>query len=382
MTTRIKSNRILLRDGETSGYVYFSNGFITAVTSEELPFDREIDGGDLILSPGFIDVHTHGGGGHNFSDSAEDVAEACRFHLSHGTTSICPTLASAPFAKMAKAVTYVEEVMKNNTTGCNVLGTHLEGPYFSMKQSGAQSPDHITPPVKADYEKLIEEHGSAVIRWSYAPENDEGGEFCRYLTSHGISASAGHTDAVYNDMKVAMANGLDSVTHLFSCTSTITRDHGYRILGVTETALLHDEIYAEIIADGKHLPPELIRMIVKAKGSDRVMLVTDSLPLAGTDAKEGMLVDIPFVIEDGVCRLMDRSAFAGSIATTDRLVRVVHHEAGLPLFEAVKMASAVPAEALKLKDRGEIKVGKAADLLLFDDSINIAHIWVNGEQIR
>ena len=381
MITRIKSDHILLKDGECAGYVYFENGVITAVTAEELPFDREIDGGDRYLSPGFIDVHTHGGGGYDFSDSADAIIAGCNFHLSHGTTSICPTLASAPFVEMARAVGYVEEAMKDPRLRGRIVGTHLEGPYLSPKQSGAQSAGCITPPVKEDYEALVARHRGAIARWSYAPELDEGNAFCRFLAANGISVSAGHTDAIGAEMDEAIANGCSSVTHLYSCTSTITRDHGYRRLGVTETALLRDEIYAEIIADGKHLPPDLVRLIVKAKGSDRVMLVSDSLSLAGTDVKSGKLVDTEFVIEDGVCRLMDRSAFAGSIATGDRLVRVVSKEAGFPMWEAVKMASAVPAEALGLRDRGEIAVGKLADLLLFDGDVRISKILVGGEEI-
>ena len=381
MITRFKSKRILLRNGEFAGYLYVENGVIRAITAEELPFDGEVDCGEQYLSPGFIDVHTHGGGGYDFADGVEAVINGCNFHLSHGTTSICPTLASAPFSEMERAVWAIETAMTDPRLKGRIIGAHLEGPYLSPKQSGAQSAGCITPPIRKDYERLIGEHGSAVIRWSYAPELEGGAEFCRFLSQKGISVSAGHTDAIGSEMDEAIANGCNSVTHLYSCTSTITRDHGYRRLGVTETALLRDEIYAEIIADGKHLPPDLIRMIVKAKGSDRVMLVSDSLSLAGTDVKYGKLVDTEFVIEDGVCRLLDRSAFAGSIATGDRLVRVVAREAGFPMWEAVKMASAIPAEALRLKDRGELAVGKSADLLLFDDQVQISRIWVQGVEI-
>ena len=331
MITRIKSSRILKRDGMTSGYVYFQDDRITAVTNEELPFDVEVDAGDQFVSPGFIDLHTHGGGGFDFSDGVEAVVEGCNFHLRHGTTSITPTLASAAFASMEKGVDGIAAAMQDARVKSNIIGAHLEGPYLAPSQSGAQSPDHITPPVKKDYERLIERYGKAVARWSYAPEEDQNDEFCRYLASHGVNVSAGHTAATYGDMQRAIQNGCNSVTHLFSCTSTITRDHGYRILGVTETTLLSDELYAEIIADGKHLPPELIRLIVKAKGSDRVMLVTDSLSVAGRESGTGRLVDIDFVIEDGVCRLMDRSAFAGSVCTTNRLVKNMRDMAGVTL---------------------------------------------------
>ena len=379
MITRIKSRRIIQKNGLLEGYVYFENDRILAVTEQELPYDCEVDAGEQYVSPGFIDLHTHGGGGHDFSNSVEDVIEGCNFHLMHGTTSITPTLASAFFADMEKGVSYIDAAMRDARCRSNIIGAHLEGPYLALSQSGAQSPECITEPIESDYTALIERYGRAVARWSYAPERDRGGAFCRYLTQHGVNVSAGHTDATYPDMLCAIQNGCNSVTHLFSCTSTITRERGHRILGVTETALLSDEIYAEIIADGKHLPPELIRLIVKAKGSDRVMLVTDSLSVAGQESGFGRLVNIDFVIEDGVCRLMDRSAFAGSIATTDRLVRVVTKEAGFSMWEAVKMASYVPAEVMKL-NKGELAAGRDADILIFDDDVRISHVWVMGNR--
>lgn len=135
---------------------------------------------------------------------------------------------------------------------------------------------------------MVEDYGKYIARWTYAPENDKNGEFCKYLTTNGIIASAGHTDATYEDMKVAINNGCNLITHLYSCTSTVTRDHGFRNLGVIETAFLRDELFVEIIADGKHLPPDLIKMIVKIKGIDKVALITDSLEIAGTDIKEGV----------------------------------------------------------------------------------------------
>ncbi|MGM9682848.1 MAG: N-acetylglucosamine-6-phosphate deacetylase [Eubacteriales bacterium] len=380
MTTRVKSSRIILKDRLFSGFVYFKDDKITAVTADDLPFDREFDVGEKYVSPGFIDLHTHGGGGYDFTGSIEDVINGCNFHLFHGTTSICPTLSAAPFEEMARGVKNVYSAMHDGRTQANIIGAHLEGPYLSPAQSGAQSPDCITPPVKDDYVPLVENYKDAIARWSYAPELDENGEFCKYISDHGVIPSAGHTDAVYDDMQRAIRNGCKTVTHLYSCTSTITRDHGYRILGVIETALLCDELYVEIIADGKHLPPNLIRLILKNKGSDRVLLVTDSLSLAGTDVRQGRMVNTEFIIEDGVCRLIDRSAFAGSIATGDRCIQVMTQEVGLSVPEAVKMMSAVPAEVMGL-NKGEIAPGRDADIIVFDDDIRVTNIWIMGQPI-
>ena len=380
MITRIKSDRIIAGRDVISGYVYIADTVITAVSDWELPFDREVDLTGYNVSPGFIDLHTHGGQGHDFIDGEAAVVHGCNFHLEHGTTAICPTISAAPFSKMRHAVEGIYRAMRNPELKSNVIGAHLEGPYLSQAQCGAQCTEFITQPHAKEYEPLVEEYGDAIARWTYAPENDSDGIFCRYLRQHNIVASAGHSNAIYEDMQQAMENGCSLITHLYSCTSTITRKQGFRQLGVLETAMLHDELDAEIIADGRHLPPELIRLIVKIKGIDHIALVTDSLAVAGTETKSGFMVDTPFIIEDGVCKLADRSAFAGSIATTDALVRTVTQEVGFSLIDAVHMMSAVPARVMGL-NKGVLAPGKDADIIAFDDNINMTAAFVMGKQV-
>ena len=377
---RIKSDKIILRDSIISGYVYFEDGIIDAVTDKEMPYDTAYDYTGRYVSPGFIDIHTHGGGGYDFGDSAEAVEKAIECHLEHGTTTIYPTVAAGHMADMRRTVLDVKSVMDSGVSKANIPGVHMEGPYLSAKQAGAQCPDFIKNPDKSEYEPLIEELGDYICRWTYAPENDIDHDFCRYIVSKGMIASAGHTDAIYVDMMGAMDAGCNLITHLFSCTSTITRDHGFRRLGVIETAFLHDDMYVEIIADGKHLPPELIKLILKIKGTDKVALITDSQAPAGTDVKRGIMGETEYIVEDGVCKLLDRSAFAGSIATADRLVRVIVNEAGASLVDAVKMITAVPAEIMKL-NKGELTKGKDADIIVFDDDINVSDIFVMGNKI-
>ena len=291
-----------------------------------------------------------------------------------------PTVTAGAFETMKAAVKEIASAKRGNKAKSNVIGAHLEGPYLSAKQCGAQCPKFITAPQKEAYKSIIEEYGDSIARWTYAPENDENGEFCKYITEHGIIASAGHTDAKYEDMKIAIDNGCDLVTHLYSCTSTVTRDHGFRSLGVIESTFLRDELCAEIIADGKHLPPELIKMIVKIKGADKTLLCTDSLAIAGTDIKEGVMSGTEFIVEDGVCKLKDRSAFAGSIATTDRLVKVMTKECGYDMATAVKMITETPAKIAKI-NAGRIEKGKRADIVVFDDDISVEMTLVNGQKI-
>lgn len=376
----IRSRAIITPNGLFDGYLCFDGGKIIAL-SQDPPKDATVlDARGKYVSAGFIDLHTHGGGGYAFEGSTEDILGACHFHLGHGTTTICPTISAAPFADMARSVANIREVMKDNRTKSHLLGAHLEGPYLSIKQAGAQALDFITPPREEEYLPLLEKESDVIARWTYAPENDEGQRFAKALAKYGVVASAGHTDAIHPEMLAAKEAGCHLVTHLYSCTSTITREGGFRRLGVIESTFLLDDIYAEIICDGCHLPPDLIRLICKVKGYDRVLLVTDSLALAGTELREGKMQATEFIIEDGVCKLKDRSAFAGSIATTDRLLRVAVKEVGIPVTDAVRMLTEVPARVMGLTDRGVIAPGMMADLVCFDQDIKVSDVFVGGER--
>ena len=378
---RIKSDKIIIDGGLFNGYLYLQEGKIAAVTKEEWAAEETYDFTGKYVSAGFIDLHTHGAGGHPFiNGSVEDVIDGCNYHLAHGTTTILPTISAGPFENMKKAVENIHLAKKDERAKGNIHGAHLEGPYLSAAQCGAQCPTFITPPKKEDYEGLLAEYGDSIARWTYAPENDENGEFCRYLTERGVLVSIGHSGAKYPDVKRAIEGGANLITHLYSCTSTVTRDHGFRSLGVIESAFLRDELYVEIIADGKHLPPDLVNMIVKVKGADKVALITDSLEIAGTDITEGEMSGTPFIVEDGVCKLKDRSAFAGSVATADRLIEVMTKECGFDVCTAVQMLTKVPAEILKLK-KGNLQAGYDADVVVFNQEITVSDVFVGGKKI-
>ena len=376
---KIKSDKIILGESLFDGFVYIEDGKVVDVTAKDLPCE-EYDYTGCFVSPGFIDLHTHGAGGHAFmSSTAQDVIEGCLYHLRRGTTCILPTVSAGPFPVMREAVINIQKAMESGKAP-NILGAHLEGPYLSKSQCGAQNTAFITAPVQDDYERLIAEYGSAVKRWTYAPENDPEGRFCKFITDHGVIASAGHSDATYADMQAAMENGCSLITHLYSCTSTITRDHGFRRLGLIETAYLEDDLYIEIIADGRHLPPELLKLILKTKDTDKIALITDSLEIAGTDIKEGVMSGTEFIVEDGVCKLKDRSAFAGSVATADRLVRTLVKECGVAVPTAVKLLTKVPAEILKV-NKGALTPGKDADIVVFDEDITVKQVFLAGKKV-
>jgi len=381
---KISGGRVI---GETISEknVYIKEGKIFSVTEEELPFDKELDACGNYVSPGFIDTHLHGGGGFDFMDGDEESVKAVAdFHLSHGSTIILPTTLSGDTEEIINSVKTIKRVFDKGDT--NIWGVHLEGPYFSKNQAGAQDPRYIRTPKKEEYEKIINSCQGFIKKVSFAPELEEAEEFLKFLAEQDIIASAGHTDATIEDIKKARELGLNMVTHLYSGMSTITRHKGHRILGTVEAAYLFDDIYTEVIADACHLPPDLLKLIYKIKGKDRICLVTDAMRGAGQTEGETVLgkldTGLKCIVENAVAYLPDKSSFAGSVATADRLVRVMKNDVGVSLTDAVKMMTRTPAIAHKIYGKGEIKKGYDADLLIFDENINIKNVILKGKIVK
>ncbi|MCL2507945.1 MAG: N-acetylglucosamine-6-phosphate deacetylase [Oscillospiraceae bacterium] len=343
-----------------------------------------IDGKGLTLSPGFIDIHCHGGGGHDFMDaSAEAFIGACELHARHGTTSILPTTLAGDEDELLDTFRAFHESKGKNPDGANMLGLHLEGPYFSREYRGAQDEKYITDPSPAQYRRIFDAADGCILRWSAAPELPGSREFGRFLTQNGIVAAIAHSSATYDDVLAAFDDGFRLVTHLYSGMSSITRVNGFRVPGVVESTYLIDDMYAELIADGCHLPPALLRLAYKCKGADRLALVTDAMRGAGMPEGESVLGSMkrgqPVLIENGVAYTADRSAFAGSVCTADRLVRTMVHGAGIPLVDAVKMITLTPARILGIgRKKGRAEAGFDADLVLFDDNINVKMTMIGG----
>lgn len=381
MITRIKNGRLITPAGIAEKSLYIKNGKIIDITEKELKSDKEIDADGKYVAPGFIDIHVHGGGGYEFVDgSYEAIKEAANIHARHGTTTIYPTISAYDNEKTEKTLDALRAYRNCEEITPHIYGAHLEGPYFSPKQSGAQDPSFIRTPNKEEYGKLYNKYSDVIARWSYAPELDGAEEFLNFLNKTDVVVSAGHTDAEYSDIKKAYENGMKLITHLYSCTSTIKRKNGFRILGVTEAAYLYDDIDVETIADGCHLPPELLALIYKIKGEEHMCLVTDSIRYGGSDGNENAVYadgNVPYIIEDGVAKLADRSAFAGSIATSDILIRTCVKKAGIPLKSAVKMMTEIPARIMKLKTKGKLQIGYDADIVIFDESIIVREVLVS-----
>lgn len=383
MVIKIFNGRIITDIVEENKSLYIKNGSIMAITCENLPFDKEIDAQGGYVSAGFIDIHSHGGGGYDFMDGGvEPIINGSKLHLKHGTTSIMPTTTASSIGILKQAIEDIGTAMQSSEV--NILGAHLEGPYFSLNQCGAQNPRYIKKPEKREYEELLKNGEGVIKRWSFAPELDGALEFCNTLIRNDIIPSIAHSDAVYEDVEKIYKAGCSLITHLYSGMSGIIRRQGYRLLGVIESAYIIDNMNVEVIADGKHLPPELLRLIYKFKGAEKICLVTDSMRAAGMPEGPSLLgrkdEGMECIIEDGVAKLPDRTAFAGSVATMDKLVLTMHRQAGVDIVNSVKMVTENPAKILGLDKKGILEEGFDADIVIFDENINIKYIVIKEKE--
>ena len=387
MKTVFTNGRIILTDRILDGYsVIVEDGVISDVTRGKTAADKVVDLGGRYLAPGFIDMHTHGAGGHDFMDGTEEAVKgACMTHLSHGTTSIVPTTLTCLNSELFNFFEVYRKVKADWHEGPNLLGIHLEGPFFNAAQAGAQDPKFLQLPTRENFMPILEAGGADIMRISVAVELEGALELGEELKKRGIIAAIGHSDATYAEVAKAVEAGYSFVTHLYSGMSALHRVGPYRVLGVVESAYLFDELGVEIISDGKHLPPELLRLIVKNKGIDNICLITDSMRGAGmpegSRPKLGSLTNgQETLIRDGVAMMPDLKAFAGSVCTTDRCVRTMYKLAGVSLPDAVRMMTANPARVLGIDgSKGTIAKGMDADLVIFDEDINISSVYVGGE---
>lgn len=371
-----------------NGTVIITNGIITGVIegNADVADAIEIDANGKYIAPGFIDMHIHGGGGYDFMDGdVNSFLKIAETHVKYGTTAMCPTTLTSELSNLLQTLDNYEEANKLNTSGSQFLGMHLEGPYFSKNQCGAQDPRYMRNPDPEEYKKVLY-HSHSIRRWSAAPELKGALEFGRYLKSLGVIAAIAHTDAIYEEVLEAFESGYTLATHFYSAMSGVSRRNAFRYAGAIEAGYLIDEMDVEIIADGIHLPPPLLKLVYKIKGASRTALITDAMRATGMPPGKSILGNIndglEVIVEDGVAKLMDRTAFAGSVATADRLVRTMVKDADVPLLEVIQMITSTPARILGVGDRkGSILEGKDADIVIFDTDINIGMTIIKGEVI-
>ncbi len=395
---RIINGRIITPYRILDGATLLIDGHTIAAISErdiDTPHARIIDAAGKYVSPGFIDIHVHGGGGHDFMDGTpEAFDQIAALHASHGTTSMTPTTLSCEREDLLQTLDTYEQIVNRHQPGvassgiarpgASFIGMHLEGPYFAMNQRGAQDPRYIRDPDPDEYKSLIARY-PCIRRWSAAPELKGASEMAEYCRAKGILAALAHTDAVYEEILEGFEKGFIHATHLYSAMSSVTRKGTKRFAGAVEAAFLIDEMTVEIIADGIHLPAPLLKLVHKIKGPDKTALITDAMRGAGMPPGHSILGHkdhgLHVIVEDDVAKLPDRTAFAGSTATADRLVRNMIQLAGIPVCETIRMMTGTPAAIMNVADRkGSLTPGKDADIVLFDEEINI-HCTIIGGRI-
>ena len=368
------------------GSVTVEDGVITAVLETPSSAETVIDGKGSYLIPGFIDIHCHGGWGYDFTDcNKEEMAIIAKNHLEHGTTTMVATTLTARWNILENSLKTFKEYKEENPDS-PLVGVHMEGPWFSPAQSGAQDPSYMRDPSADDIKKLKSEY-PFLLRVSAAPEIDKDMQFGKACVELGVVASAGHTDADFECIEKAYENGYKLLTHFYSGMKGVTRVNAYRVAGAVEAGYYIDGMDVEIIADGRHLPYTLLKLIYKLKGADKVSLITDATRGCGfpdgTESFIGAKEDpMPIVIKNGVAFMADGQAFAGSTATYDRLYRTMAEAVGKDMVALSKMTATNPARIMNLTDRGEIKVGKRADLIVMNENLKIEKILLKGNIVK
>jgi N-acetylglucosamine-6-phosphate deacetylase len=348
-------------------------------TPPDLP-ERE-DAQGYYLAPGFIDLHVHGGGGSDFLDATADAfLTVADFHLSGGATSICPTAATTTYDHF-QSILNAWEIAKQRSQ-VRLLPVHLEGPHLSRAKAGAQNPKLMYPPGAKERDWILA-RAPSISQMTIAPELPGALELIETAAAAGVTMSAGHTEATDEDMHAAVKAGLTKVTHLFNAMSSAAKRGLFRQAGTLEFALADTNIFCELVADGFHVSPTLLKLAYRAKGADRIALVSDSL--SGTGLPEGTrfrLAEMACKVGPGYALLEDGSALSGSLARMIDLVRTITERAEVPLYDSVRMASLTPATILGIDHRfGSIQSGKAADLVLFDDRFVVERVWVAGKLV-
>lgn len=389
---KIENGTLISPDGLLpNSSLWMADGLIVGVG------DQAIEGGEgreweklnakgMYVAPGFVDVHIHGGAGSDFMDGTlDDTLAICAYHAKGGTTSLLATTATDSIQNILLTIRVVAEARAKKHNGSRILGLHIEGPYFNFEKKGCHLPQYVRNPEPEEYKQLLD-FSAEIRRMTLAPELPGAEGLIRALSERGLVPSAGHSNATYLDMVAAIEWGLRHSTHLYCAMSNVVKIGAERRGGIVETSLLLDSITTELIADGVHLPPELMQLAVKCKGTDGVILVTDAQRAAGMPDGEYEFgrrgEGAPFIVKNGVAKTPDGSGYASSTVQMIDTVRVACQKIGVSLSEAVKMASLIPARILGLeKYIGSLEVGKRSDIVLFDEQWRVQETYIDGRKV-
>lgn len=381
MLTQIINGEILTPQGWLKdGSVLISDGKILEVTNSDLAVigAKVIDAKGMYIVPGYVSMHSHGGGGHDFTEATPEAFQAAtEAHLKHGATTIFPTLSSSSFDTIRQAVETCEQLMAAGNG--QIQGLHIEGPYLNRKMAGKQWEDCLKDPDPNEYLPLLDST-TCIKRWDISPELPGAHEFAHETTSRGILTAITHTEAEYDEIKAAYQAGFTHAAHFYNAMPGFHKRREYKYEGTVESVYLTDPMTVEVIADGIHLPATILKLVYKVKGVEKTCLVTDALKYAAYD---GEVDDPRYIIENGVCKLADHSSLAGSIATMDKLVQVMAFKANIPVADAIRMTSETPANIIGIGDRkGTLQRGKDADILILDKKLNVRCVFSQGNMVE
>lgn len=384
MKREITGNIILPGRILYGGKVLCENGIIVGISEH---FCRETQKLPFVL-PGLVDIHNHGGMGHDYMEATQEAFEAISGHLlRHGVTTAQCTTVSAPIEQLEAVFRFFNTWRKKeNGRRCRFCGIHIEGPYISHKNKGAHPAGALKLP-RDGYDWVLE--NSDIIREiTVAPELRGMPEMIEDLCRAGIVVSGGHDDAEPEDVEEAVEKGMRHCTHIYCAMSTLHKTGLQRRCGLCEYAMTHSEITAEMIADNHHTPPWLAQMIYRCKGADKLCVVSDAIAPGGLNEKEGMFSlgtgenCTQVFVEDGVAVVGDGSCYAGSVQALDSMIRNLVKDADIPLVDAVRMATLTPAGVVRIEqDCGSIAIGKRADFCIMDKNLEVSETIVEGKTV-
>jgi N-acetylglucosamine-6-phosphate deacetylase len=377
------NGRIVLPDEVVEGKAVIVDGAAIAGIVDVAALGDEmarVDVDGRFITPGLIDIHTHGALGHTFNEpTAEAFGTITTENGRRGVTSLLATTATAPIPDLVACLAFTRQWMAETHDGAQVLGAHVEGPYFSLAQAGAQDPANIHNPDDGAVDQLLAYH-DVIRQFTYAPELPGALALTRRLVELGIVAAAGHSSAKEEEAAAAIDAGLRHIIHIWSAQSTTVREGPWRKPGLLEVSLVYDNLTVEMITDNRHLPPTLMKLAYKCIGPDRLCIISDATSGAGLpEGSRFRMGEMEYEVHDGVGMMLDRSSFAGSTTLLNEMIPVLTEYVGVPLPEAVRMASLTPARVIGVADRkGSLAAGKDADIAIFNDDFTAWNVLVNG----
>lgn len=384
----IGRGKLVLPDKIVSdGSVLIKDGSIEEINAPCPENAEKVDVKDGYILAGFIDLHVHGGGNADFMDAEENsVEQIARTHCEHGTTALVATTMTCEDSVLETVIECFQNAKKKKSCGAELLGLHLEGPFFSAKGKGAQPITEQRIPTREVLEHFLTLANGSILRWDEAPELPNTELFAKVMKENGVLAAVAHTQANATQAMNAFDCGFSHVTHFYNATSTFHKENGIVHSGVIEATYLRDDVTIELIGDGRHIPKESMRLALKIKGADNIALITDAMRAAGTQVKESVLGaksnGVAVVIKDDVAQLPDFSSYAGSICTMDRALRTAHVNYGISLPEVSRMLSLTPARLCNVQNRkGSIEIGKDADIVIMNNDFSVRQVYAMGKKI-